>query len=1020
MTLRRRVTAAEAAREAMMRGQHEQAQRQAHALAAKFAAEIDRIFDTNRTPVPRDRLAACRWGVTHVGWAGPLRLVVDVLEHYHAYDTAAGVAQRITWLESAVFGPGAKPTRTWRNTFGRCLLGMGEYEQVLRTLLPWAYLDDETASYALSILATALRHRGDLESAREHYERAWSIRTRLFPDTHPAVGSLANNIGLLHIHRGDVVAADRYLRVALQAHLATEGADGLSTAATVHHLAVLNEEMIGNHKVALSLLEEALRIQLKRLPPEHPAVETTECNRAVVLMRLGRRHEARDVFAHVLDTCRSRLGQSHPDVATALNNLGWAEQELGHWEQARRQYEDALDLRRRILPAHHPQLARSLHNLAAICCDQGEWEQAQALLRQALDIRTSVLGQQHTATIESYLYMAHVLVSMGQEKEALRLLMRADLADQLNTRQVFAVGSAEQRETFATLTYGRIHALASLAMHRPQLSGAPEALLSALLRKRGVAGHAFRSERAAAAEAGRSDLAELLDERDRVSRRLAQLTFSGPGPLDDPEGHQRAIEDLIGRRSYLEAEFARAMAEGPSRCASEREPPKDPLSLAELLPRGTVYVEFLLADALDYQAVPARGESVYRQSRYLMLIVRPERRGEVECVDLGDADRINRLAALFRTYLSGRLDTVDRVVLSPEAVAIATAEEIERELTERLSKPLLQGVMSARTLLIVPDAELAHLPFAALPDSSGQRLLHRYAITYLASGRDLVDPPSAQIPGTPLVIAAPDFDLTAARHEERSGVFTSPAPSPEPVPRVASAMRSALPWFTPLEGARDEGEAVARLLRTTPLTGAHATKTALQQIRPAPNILHIVTHGYFLPDRDVDPAGFRHRRQAIHPRPPALGAVANPMLQSGLALAGANTWLRGLPLPEDADNGFLTAAEVMTLELRGTELVVLSACDTGLGLRHVAEGSIGLRRSFLLAGAAAVISTLWKIPDQQAAEFMATFYGLLVTGASPAAALRTAQLHHAQSEEEYTWAAFVLYARAEPSAGADG
>jgi len=121
--------------------------------------------------------------------------------------------------------------------------------------------------------------------------------------------------------------------------------------------------------------------------------------------------------------------------------------------------------------------------------------------------------------------------------------------------------------------------------------------------------------------------------------------------------------------------------------------------------------------------------------------------------------------------------------------------------------------------------------------------------------------------------------------------------------------------------------------------------------------------------------------------------LANPLLRSGLVLAGANTWLHGGTLPPEADDGFLTAEDITTLDLLNTELVVLSACDTGLGEVQVGEGVFGLRRAFILAGARTLVMSLWKIPDRQTQELMALFYRNVLTNNMPRAdALRAAQL----------------------------
>ena len=132
------------------------------------------------------------------------------------------------------------------------------------------------------------------------------------------------------------------------------------------------------------------------------------------------------------------------------------------------------------------------------------------------------------------------------------------------------------------------------------------------------------------------------------------------------------------------------------------------------------------------------------------------------------------------------------------------------------------------------------------------------------------------------------------------------------------------------------------------------------------------------------------------------------MLRSGLALAGANTWLRAGNPPEEAEDGLLTAEDVTGLDLFATELVVLSACETGLGQVHVGEGVFGLRRAFVLAGAKTLVMSLWKVPDDQTRELMEGFYGRLLAGEGRAEALRQAQLAmKAKYPEPFYWGAFI-------------
>jgi hypothetical protein len=232
-----------------------------------------------------------------------------------------------------------------------------------------------------------------------------------------------------------------------------------------------------------------------------------------------------------------------------------------------------------------------------------------------------------------------------------------------------------------------------------------------------------------------------------------------------------------------------------------------------------------------------------------------------------------------------------------------------------------------------------------------------------------------------------------------------------------------------------------------PWLGATALEGRLKTACRSPRILHLATHGFFLPDqqpglyRESWGLGFdfgcfsgtqRGLRRLSRPLMehrlhrsdlPLVGVSAwlragdarlsrplmeNPMLRSGLALAGANTWLQAGNPPQEAEDGLLTAEDVTGLDLLATELVVLSACETGLGQIHVGEGVFGLRRAFVLAGAKTQVLSLWKIPDHATRELMEDFYGRLLAGQGRAEALRQAQLTmKAKYPDPFYWGAFI-------------
>jgi CHAT domain-containing protein len=147
------------------------------------------------------------------------------------------------------------------------------------------------------------------------------------------------------------------------------------------------------------------------------------------------------------------------------------------------------------------------------------------------------------------------------------------------------------------------------------------------------------------------------------------------------------------------------------------------------------------------------------------------------------------------------------------------------------------------------------------------------------------------------------------------------------------------------------------------------------------------------------------------------GASIHPLLCSGLAFAGANRWLAGQPLPAEAEDGLLTAEDVCAMDLRGTELVVLSACETGLGEYLAGEGVFGLRRAFELAGAGSLVMSLWRVPSAATCEFMKEFYRQIFQGRRRSQALREAQrIMRRRYPPTLYWGAFVLSGDSAPLA----
>ncbi|MGQ0572264.1 MAG: CHAT domain-containing protein, partial [Armatimonadota bacterium] len=435
---------------------------------------------------------------------------------------------------------------------------------------------------------------------------------------------------------------------------------------------------------------------------------------------------------------------------------------------------------------------------------------------------------------------------------------------------------------------------------------------------------------------------------------------------------------------------------------------------------GSVLVEFARVPIFDFVARAAQGDPEWAPDRYLAFVMAAGEPDGVQMVDLGEVDPIDQQITAYRAAITGEdpdgdtsqrgeedasgadthtsdrragiLRASEHLASDPPEPSATTGLDRGRVLRALVFDPLRAAIGGHTRLFVAPDGNLARLPFEVLPLEDDRFLIDAYHISYLGAGRDILryGTASDRQAAPAMIVADPDYDLTSE---------TKPHPA------------SGVP-FRRLIGARLEAATVASLLNVEPLVDTEAVETTLKLCR-SPRILHVATHGFFLPDSPDLPVSEPTMTMLGSVGGSALGRLSghrleNPLLRSGLALAGANSWLSGEALPLPAEDGLLTGEDVTGMDLLDTELVVLSACETGLGDVHIGEGIIGLRRAFVTAGARTLIMSLWKVPDYQTQDLMREFYESLLAGRPRADALRDAQLAmKSLYPNPHYWGAFI-------------
>jgi CHAT domain-containing protein len=354
--------------------------------------------------------------------------------------------------------------------------------------------------------------------------------------------------------------------------------------------------------------------------------------------------------------------------------------------------------------------------------------------------------------------------------------------------------------------------------------------------------------------------------------------------------------------------------------------------------------------------------------------------GQPAWVPIGEAMPINEMLQNFQSLIA---TSNDELALRNTLSALHSA----------LWKPIEKHLPTTNPhLYISADGFLNFMPFVCLMDQNETFLAEKNSISYIGSGRDLIE--ASRLPKNKefRIYANPAFDIQSKSGQTVEAEYRNDA---------RDEFKSvALP---PLPGTLHEAKELEKVAPTLNwkshvLLGTDANKLALTNQKPA-GILHLATHGFYLGGSSMGSHGSNQRGMKVvgieKKKIEAQDApILNPMIQSGIALTGAqttlNSWSQGRA-PDPANDGILTAQDVAGLDLKGTWLVTLSACETGKGEAKSGEGVFGLRRAFMMAGAQNLVMTLWPVSDATTPPFMVEFYKEAMASGHAAAALANTQ-----------------------------
>ncbi len=877
------------------------------------------------------------------------------------------------------------------NTLGGLYYKMGDYKaaepyykQALE--IKKKALGEEHPSYASSLnnLGLLYYEMGDYKAAEPYYKQALDVYKKTIGEEHPSYASSLNTLGLLYWKMGDYKTAEPNYKQALEIKKKALGDEHPSYASSLNNLGILYHEM-GDYKVAEPYYKQALEIKKKALGEEHPDYARSLNNLGVLYSDIGDYKAADGYLKHALEIKKKSIGEEHPSYASTLNEIGNLYKIMGDSKTAEPYYKKALAINKKALGEEHPDYASSLNNLGNLYKDMGDFKAAEPYYIQALAIKKKVLSEDHPDFLYTQNAFAYLLLKTNRELAAYDILNKnfskkskqiADNFEWLNDNQKEAYWKKESE------FYNGLSWFANVAFEK-----LPEAVglnyNAALITKSKMLELKISSENYY------REVDELREQLANRRRLLAKMESDGSTEKEKLEKLHQEADSLDKRLTQSWPEYAQQK----KNLSITWDQVQQNLDISEA--------------AIEFVRFKNEDDSLYY---YNALVVR---KGDLfpKLINLCKEEDVKAISLKmgFSAYYPLIWQPIEAALKDIVTIYYAPIGELYNIPFSAIYSPKGKGdeVLAAKIDKrgVVVETEKANT------EQNAEYLMDRYTLHELTSTRYLamgLKQKAKEPIGTNIAMVG------GVNYDYLPGTTTTPKKNKKDknANRSSASTSGKLNY---LEGTQTEVEQInqqvtAATWQTKLIEKNDATEETITKLegKEAKGILHIATHGYAFSEFD-----FKDTSISTNSLRYSYRYSTNPMVRSGLILTGGNwAWTGSDSLTKlgAEQNGILTALEVSQLNLKKTKLVVLSACETGLGKIEGSEGTFGLKRGFKLAGIEQIIVSLWSVPDKETMELMTLFYTDLTKTLNPVISFEKAQkeMRNKYPTEPEKWAGFVL------------
>lgn len=826
-------------------------------------------------------------------------------------------------------------------------------------------------NYASSLfsLGRLYRKAGDFEKSKSNFEQALDIYEKSYGKLHPAYANASGELGVLLQSMGQYNASEKYLVEAVQLKRNIFGPDHRKVAEAMNNLGSLYR-LMGNFAKAEDNYRQAERIYEKSLGNNNPDYATVLNNLGDFYVGLIEFEKARPYYQAAAAIFKKNYGEWHPSYANTLNNLASLSRKTGNFKESEKFYKQTLAIDEKTLGKQHPAYATSLNNLAILYVATKRYTQAEPLYLEAIRIKKATLGENHPAYAKSLNNLALMYMTLDDLGKA-EPLFREAIKNQLNQiHTIFPALSEKEREAFYLTLRSDLERFNTYSIFRSLDNPAIlEDMYNNQLTTKALLFNSSAKTRKSILQSNNpsliNDFGKWRDLRETLARLYQLPKMDLQQKEDEMARLETEVEGLEKSLSQRSAHFAQdnnrqdytwkdvQSALGENESAIEiirfRRYKIDKDGDSKINPDVNVpeFLNYGFTDEILYAALIVDKQTL-DQPRLVLL----ENGGDLET-----------------RYLSYYKNAIHYVVNDFNSY---------QQYWSKIAAALPPGT---NKVYLSPDGVYNKINLNAVKNpESGNYLIDDLTISTITNTKDLVD-----------VHESGTYSKQAVLFGDPDYLWDGVQPVPEEAKSEVADYLDALP------GTELEIKEVGNMMQTHKWHAeTHTRKDAQESILKNidnPRVLHIATHAYFSADILNSP-------------------INNDHLNSGLFLAGASNALyqRRHQLPSgDQEDGILTAYEAMNLNLDQTELVVLSACETGLGTVRNGEGVYGLQRAFKVAGAHSIILSLWKVDDATTQKLLGYFYQQWLQHQDKQKAFKEAQIKlRLEYPYPYYWAAFVM------------